>query len=319
MTDTQSVTSGAFLLRLNISQFSPRKLDKKATREARERAAASDKAGVQVHKRILASDVLEDISSNANAARAEFRRRTVAWQYDGVGAITADGYPDFLTAMGKYRAEHDRLVKDFLASYDAEARVAPQHLGSLYDPADYPAVAEVASKFSFAVTADPMPQSGDFRVQGLGASQAAAIKASIDARFKVAVEAAASEAWDRIVKLVDKMQKSLAEYKPRNGEEKAQKVFHDTLVTNVQDLINVLPSLNINKDPALTEITTRLQRDLCAANADQLKEDEALRKDVGEKARVLLQEVWAKRRAARGETGAPALPGAVVFDKVIGQ
>src|SRR5262245_10994166 len=90
-TMSENVASSAFLVRLSISQFRASKLDKKASKEARERANAGAEAGVQVRKRIIASDALEAIGQNATAASAAFRRRTVAWQYDGVGAITADG------------------------------------------------------------------------------------------------------------------------------------------------------------------------------------------------------------------------------------
>jgi hypothetical protein len=296
----------AFLVRVSISQWSPRKLDRKASRAAREEAGASDKAGVKVYKTLMAAEALEAVSSIAGEARAEHRNRTVPWQYDGPGCITADGYQDYVDAMAKYKADFERAVKVFLNCYDSERAAAPANLGALYNEADYPSLAEVAAKFSFETAADPLPQSADFRVAGLTVSQTAAIKARIDANRIAALEAARQSAWDRIVERVEKMQTKLREYKPAEGKNKAEGVFRDSLVSNVQELINVLPSLNVTNDPDLTAIATRLQTELCAFTAAELRESDAARAKVASNAEQMLKDVWAKRRASRTEQATEA-------------
>lgn len=293
-------TETAFLVRVSITQWSPRKLDRKATRQTKETAGATEKGGVKVYKTLMAADALEAINSITTAARAEHRARTVPWQYDGPGCITAEGYSAYVEAMAKHKAEFDVAVKTFLACYDSERAAAPANLGALYNEADYPSLADVAAKFSFETNADPLPRSEDFRVAGLEASHAASIKARIDANRIATLESARQEAWDRIVDRVEKMQKKLREYKPAQSKgDKAEGVFRDSLVTNVQELINVLPSLNVTNDEELTAIATRLQTELCAVTAADLRESDALREDVANKAEAVLKDVWAKRRAAR--------------------
>ena len=46
--------------------------------------------------------VSDKVASIAGAARNEHRKRTVPWTYEDVGAITAEGYAPYKTAMAKY-------------------------------------------------------------------------------------------------------------------------------------------------------------------------------------------------------------------------
>lgn len=296
MTD---IATQAFLVRPTISVWTASKLDKKATRETRDANGATAKAGVRVYKKLIAADALDSIQRIATAGRNEHRARTVPWQYDGPGAITAAGYADYVKAMDTLRGQFDTAVHVFLAVYNDERRAAIVNLGDMFCDADYPSAVDVAAKFSFTISAEPMPQSADFRVAGLSQSATDAIKAEMDTRFKAAVDAAQANAWDRVVKHVEHMQMKLAAYKPAGKDTKAEGIFRDSLVSNIQELIAVLPSLNITNDPELTAIAVRLERELCASSVETLRNDDSARQDVAEKAKDIMQDIWAKRRAGR--------------------
>ena len=59
--------NNAFLVRLSISQWTGRKLDKSATRDTKARAGANEKAGVKVYKSLISAEALDKVASIASA------------------------------------------------------------------------------------------------------------------------------------------------------------------------------------------------------------------------------------------------------------
>jgi hypothetical protein len=53
--------------------------------------------------------------------------------------------------------------------------------------------------------------------------------------------------------------------------------FHATLITNIHDLVSLLPQLNVNQDPDLERFATQIQERLCNCTAQELKKDDLLR------------------------------------------
>lgn len=293
------MTESAFLVRLSITQWSPNKLDKQATEKTRADAGANAKSGVRVYKKLVSASALDAVVSAAGAARADHRLRTVPWQYDGPGAIAAAGYTDYCKAMEGHRACFNVAVAKFVEAYDREREEQRGNLGDLFNPLDYPPANEVEGAFSFSVAAEPMPESAHFKGAGLSEKEAEEIRFGIEARHKAAMAQAQAEAWDRITVHVEKMIAKLRAFKPATDDHKADGIFRDSLVGNIQELVNVMPSLNITNDPDLTAVTTRLQTELCALTAGQLREDDGARDGVATAAESIMREVWARRQRER--------------------
>lgn len=294
-----TIANNAFLVRLSISQWNARKLDKTATRDAKERAGAGDKAGVKLYKTIIAADALDAIESIATAARIEHRKRTVPWQYDGPGAITAEGFPaykakmaelerDFRVAVESFLTLYARERADLLSNSNNEMRIS---LGKLFDPDDYPSMEMLRSKFAFIVSAEPMPQAQDFRVQGLAQADVEAIKADMGERFDNAVQDANKSAWGRVLEHVEKLKLRLEGYKPKGpGQDKVEGKFHDSVVENIKELSALLPSINIASDPNLTRMGQKLLSLSCYTGED-LRASESLRESIARQAGVILDEI----------------------------
>jgi hypothetical protein len=53
--------------------------------------------------------------------------------------------------------------------------------------------------------------------------------------------------------------------------------FHATLVTNISDLVTLLPQLNVNQDPDLERFAAQIRDSLCNYTAQDLKKHDILR------------------------------------------
>ena len=66
--------------------------------------------------------------------------------------------------------------------------------------------------------------------------------------------------------------------------------FRDSLVENIQKLLDVLPSLNLTNDPKIALFADEM-RELCAHDAQSLRDNMFTREDVAAKAEAMLDQM----------------------------
>lgn len=278
----------AMLASLHVTQWTARKIDRKATADVHERNAAQSDAG-RYNKLLIAKEALAEVTACVSEARSAHYAMTQPWLDEG-GRILAAGH------FAKY-AERQRAIRDrfeaaadrFVASYDVFVQAARARLGDLFDGADYPSSRLIRSKFAYRSVVLPVPTAGDFRV-GLSQGQADQVRAEIEESTREALQRAQKDAWTRIADVTSRVVDRLTAYRPAVGEGKAEGVFRDSLVENIRDLVDVLPGFNLTGDPAMASVTERLKV-LTLEDASALRNNESLRKGTAELAADILAEV----------------------------
>lgn len=285
--------NNAFLVRVSIRQWSARKMDKGATNKAKAASGAADKAAVKVYKTVLAADELETIKTIAGAARSEHMKRTVPWNYEGVGAITAEGYPSYKAAMLEHERAFNNAVGRFREVYAEEREAARNYLGELFNAADYPSTLDIEAKFDFSMGAEPLPQADAFNPHGLDKALVDDIKRDIIKNNVEAVQNANATGWQRVIEKVTMMEQRLNEYAKGDVTK-----FYDSWIDNVKELAGLIPSINIAGDADLSRIAQKLIA-LTAYSAAELKEDKDLCDEIAKEAGKVLKQVnEAHRKAA---------------------
>jgi hypothetical protein len=92
------IQSRAMLLSLSISMFSPRKTDKKGTREVLDNHNAADSAGKFV-KQIQPEEALETIKKVATEARQWHYENTCPWSDEGARILPSVKYMEYVDKM----------------------------------------------------------------------------------------------------------------------------------------------------------------------------------------------------------------------------
>lgn len=274
--DISRVHAKAMLVSLNISQWSARKIDKKAARDVQLANNAESNRGAY-YKSLIEGGALEDIKLLATKARAEHYRRTLPWSDAGPRVLPNAGFLEYTKTMQDFGIEFEKLVNKFIAEYPLLRQEANRLLGDLFNDSDYPNLQAVAAKFAFRTTITPLPIGDDFRCD-LGSEEVERIRAEITASSQAAMQDAMRDAFDRVSKVVDTFIDRLAS---------PDTTFRDSLVGNAHALAEILPSLNITGDPRLTALTNTLVDKLCANAPQVLRDDPASRKAAYEAAMAM--------------------------------
>ncbi|MBU1067850.1 DUF3150 domain-containing protein [Patescibacteria group bacterium] len=266
------------LVRVGISQWTGRRYDKAVSAKVATDYGTSADAG-RYNKVLVAEGALKTIGKVANDARTYHYAQTLPWNDAGDRMLPSANYLVYTRKMQEFKQAFGAAVVEFCANYPDLVEDARNKLNGMFKAEDYPTVGQIADKYSFDVAVYPLPAAEDFRVS-LQAAEVDAIRADIEARTQHAVQAANKELWTRLHDAVSHMADKLADDKG---------IFRDSLIGNVQDLCELLPRLNVFRDPALEDMRREVERRLCAETPQSLRDNPHARKATAKDASAILQ------------------------------
>ena len=270
----------AVLVTLSLSTFSPRKTDKRATRQVlTQHAAASD--GGRFIKNLLPDEAIEPIQKLDGELRQFHYDNTVPWGDEGQRLLPILRYETYTERMRRSRAQRESLVQRFLENYESWVKGAASRLSGLHNPGDYPAREDVAKKFQFKLHCQPVPDAGDFRVD-VANEELDALRSSVNERLAEAARLAHQDLCRRLAQPLAAMVERL--FQP-------DAVFRDTLVGNLHQIVDLIPALNITGDAQLETVRQRVLADLSHYTPDQLRENKHDRKAAAAKAQAILEQM----------------------------
>ena len=113
------------------------------------------------------------------------------------------------------------------------------------------------------------------------------ITAQIQRNNDKRVSEVTTECFDRAYSVVSNMVERLEAFDP---DKKGAKLY-DSLVGNVRDIAELLPSLNVGDDPRLEQLAKEIGQRLTETDTDTLKRDEGKRKEVAADAREIMNQI----------------------------
>lgn len=278
------LNENAMLVSLSIRQPKQQRVDKRVTEKlCMSYGSAADAA--RVVKVLFDPASYKPIKQKINSIRAFHYDHTLPWLDSGQRILSSAGFMAYAEAMRKERAELTTLINDFVADYEEQLEQAKQRLNGMFKQEDYPASDEIRERFGFDVSYYPVPAAGDFRVQGIDEEMKQAIQEELDKAQQVAVKQAMRDVYDRLYKSVKHMTAKLSDPKA---------IFRDTLVDNLADLVELLPSLNIENDPKIDELRGDIVKaQLNAIDPEDLRKDKDFRKEVASDAKAIVDKMAA--------------------------
>ena len=194
------------------------------------------------------------------------------WSDRGPRLLTTKSYFDYVAAMSALADEfHNQALPAFFREYNSMVQRAETRLGALFNANDYPDRYALRNKFRIELFYSDVPTAGDFRVdlpqQALDELNTS-LQDGVDRRLKQAYE----EVWERTYKV-------LANMSLRLSSDRDKPIFHDTLVSNVRDMAELLEQFNITNDPKLARAREGILSALDGVTPDKLRASASLRED----------------------------------------
>lgn len=256
------VTNG-LLVALHISQWSGRRLDREVSSKVAHDAGATKDAG-NYNKLLVSKDALDSFQQITSEARTFHRDMTVPWLDNGVRYLPMGNYHDYLSGLSEKEARWRVAVDQFLRDYPSLIEASKLRLTSMWRETDYPSMAQMRGSFDFHHNTYPVPTDNDFRVVA-EQEHMDELKANLRNALVDAQENAIKDLYNRVYTAV-----SAIAVRFKDPDEKPR--FKSALVTNLRDLVMVLPKLNFTDDPVLNRVVQKAQASLAGLNPETLRE-----------------------------------------------
>jgi hypothetical protein len=208
--------------------------------------------------------------------------------------------------MREFEASFEQGVESFLQVYPQYIEQVRPELNGLFREEDYPAADKLRRKFGVKLEVLPIPTGNDFRVQ-MSVEEQARVDREIDTNVRESLTRGTEDLWKRLRDVVSHMVDRLNEPESR---------FHATMVTNVFDLVELLPHLNVNNDADLNRFADQIRQRLCGFTAQDLKKHDLLRVATATDAAEIVAEIDSVLRDR--EAGVPEeIPDAPTVDDIL--
>lgn len=272
-----SLQDQVMIINLSVSQWSARKYDKRVSHEIEVAHNAQD-AG-RFNKLLIMDETLKAIKKIAGKIRTFHYFNTLPWGDNGDRILPVKNYFDYLAKMSEFKTSFEEAVDEFTDNYGDMVIEAKKRLNGMFDPNDYPPTDQVRGKFRVRFNFMPVQDSEDLRV-AINDSDLQKIRQDIEEEVNSRQEKSIDELLDRAREAVGHMATKLSNPK---------EVFRDSLVTNIESLIDIMPKLNFRDDERIDRAVTQLET--LVVEPESLRNDLQLRARIGRKAMWVLDQL----------------------------
>lgn len=278
-TTTHPLTSMAMLVCMETHTWGNRKMEVDFTAKIAAEAK-TDTGMIRTTKKLVGRDQITVVTSAFSRYKAHHYENTLPWLDNGYRMLPSKNYLSYIAQERKLADEIDAGVESFLKVYPKVREEAAKRLGDAFNDDDYPTPAELRHKWRVSVHFTPVPDKADFRVD-VPAAELKRINADIDGQVKQALENATRDLFERLYKVVLALQTKLKGYKATTtkGKRSVEGAFRDSIISNIRELCEMLPRLNITGNKDLARIAAEVNKTLAKKNPAALRDDDSLRKE----------------------------------------
>ena len=226
----------AILVSLSVTKPKMTEKDKNATTEvALDKNASTD--AVAVIKKLYPKHLLAPIVECESSARRYIESVTQPWAR-GLALLPSRLFMDFQNQIGIYKLQFEQAVTVFLNNYANVMVQAQAEQGSMFDMSNYPDLSELRQDFSFGVRYIPMADVPSIALD-LEASALAGLKQEIEEQTKQALAVGQKSLYARLSAALERIKVQCSNDKGK---------IYDSLTGNLDELLKVLPALNLAGD-----------------------------------------------------------------------
>ena len=258
------LTRDAMLVSLRISAWSGRLYDREASDHVAAHHDASSSAG-RYNKRLLPKAALAALNATMNETRIQHYAQSLLWDDKGSRLLTVDNYEHYTGIMDALRERLVRQRTRFIEDYDDYVEQARLDLGKLFRIQDYPSKDQLRDRFSIRYRITPVPDADHF-IAKLASEDTDRVKHDIERHIEEQLHDAVDDLYRRLAEAVERVSERLNE----DGEGKPL-VFRDTMISNIRDLVDVVPRLNIFGDQRLARLCQQVKDRIAGVEPDSLR------------------------------------------------
>jgi hypothetical protein len=272
-----SINEKALLVKLSVSQWYNRIIDRKVTDEIAQRYEVTEQEDKYV-KTLLPRVAVRNIQRAISDLRTFHYANTLPWQDDNVRILSSGNFFQYQQGIAARRAKLEEVVEEFVGNYPKWLDHARKTKKGLFDETQYPTASGIRDHYRVNVTFLPFPNVADFRVD-IDAKELDGIKRQTEQALSDALASANQHLIDRLYERVYLL------YSALNNPEK---IFRDNTVTSIMETADLVERLNVTSDSRVASAVAASRAALQDVRPDMLRNSPDFRNKVALRCAELL-------------------------------
>lgn len=287
MSSTELLKHKALTVRLFRKKPSRNKLDKQLSEELSKSKGVTDDASLRVNKSIFSKVKTDPYMKILSEAGKYFYRTTTPWDDKGFRLLSSEIYKDFTKQFKTHTRNFRGAAETFIDGIEADIELMKETLGEAFDRNDYNSLFLSNGQLDREAILDGFTLELEFGTVADGSDIRASLTQDdrdiIAAHITQKNEAKFAASQKHIITMLHEHIMAI-----HNRLCKEENIFRDTLISNLDDLCDLIPKMNIAGDPDLNRLAEEAKRKLCHWEPSEIREDTTIRSDVAADAEKIL-------------------------------
>lgn len=272
-----SINEKALLVKLSLSQWYNRAIDRKVTDEIAQRYEVTEQEDKYV-KTLLPRVAVRNIQRAISDLRMFHYANTLPWQDDSVRILSSSNFFQYQQGIAARRAKLEEAVAEFVSNYPKWLDHARKTKKGLFDETQYPTASGIGDHYKVNVTFLPFPNVADFRVD-IDGKELEQIKTQTAQALTEALGSANQNLIDRLYERVYLLYSALND---------PEKIFRDNTVTSIVETADLVERLNVTSDGRVNSAVAASRTALQDVHPDMLRSSPDFRNKVALRCAELL-------------------------------
>ena len=259
-----AVADKAVLVTLHITNWSETATDVVATQQVAETNQVSPGSGRYI-KRLLNKKACEPVRRIGQDARKTHNDLTMPWDDMGTRLLPIKAYQKYKDKITDLMERRQEATNRLLYEYQNHIKQAELELGALFNPGDYPTPEQLRQSISITWEFGEVPDGQHFRAD-LPEHERRRIQQEIEQRVAARIDNGLEDLFRRVGRAV-----TAASERMKTNDEGSDKLFRNTLLTNLNGIVENIPLLNVTGNPVLDEMARQLTEAMAGLQPDHLR------------------------------------------------
>lgn len=271
------INEKAMLVKLSISQWYNRVIDRKVADEIAQRYEVTEQEDKYV-KTLLPRIAVRNIQRAISDLRTFHYANTLPWQDDNVRILSSSNFFQYQQGIAARRAKLEEAVDEFVENYPKWLDHARKTKKGLFDETQYPTASGIRDHYRVSITFLPFPNVDDFRID-IGSKELEQIKAQTAQALAEALSSANQNLIDRLYERVYLLYSALSD---------PEKIFRNNTVTSIVETADLVERLNVTGDVRVASAVNATRTALQDVHPDMLRSNPDFRNKVALRCAELL-------------------------------
>lgn len=264
-----SIQNRALLADLNLGKFTNKIQDKEAQQKIVD-TYQCDKKAISSKKTIL-SQALKPLQSIISGCYNYHIKSTLPWEDRSWRLLPTIKFFDYTEEIRKFKDELTLALMELEKTYQEDIKNDEAYLKGLQKMSDYPTFESLSKQYRIELNFAPLPSSSDFRIE-CEADQLEQLKKNYEDREKSLLHNLAKDLYIRLSEPLKHLVETLVD--------PSIKIYHKSLLTNIENVIKLVASYNIIHDEKITEIIDEINKSILKYEIKTIKTDNQSKMDI---------------------------------------